>query len=99
MAGGLGSFYQDKDGILWAGSSAGLWQYGIDGWQPVPQVIGGIGSFRAFYEDKDGTLWVGGKNEPWRRTKDGWESYSAGTGEIWTLSKDKECYCYCCSSL
>ncbi|MDP6998424.1 MAG: Ig-like domain-containing protein [Candidatus Poribacteria bacterium] len=90
VAGGLGSFYQDKDGILWAGSSAGLWRYGTDGWQHVPQVIGGIGSLRAFYEDKDGTLWAGGKNGPWRRTKGGWESYSAGTGEIWTLSTDKD---------
>ena len=36
----IGSVYEDKKGTLWVAASwAGLWRYGADSWQLIPQVI------------------------------------------------------------
>ena len=38
----IGSVYEDKKGTLWVAASwAGLWRYGADSWQLIPQVIRG----------------------------------------------------------
>ena len=69
-ASGIGSVYgfaQDRDGIVWAGSSTGLWRFDHSGWQNIGvEWNGPAGRVTQVGFDSEGILWalVGGLNAP-----------------------------------
>ena len=69
-----------------AASWAGLWRYGADGWQLIPQVIGGVVKI---YQDQDGTMWACGSLGMWHYEADGWQLHS-DTGMVWDIYQDRD---------
>jgi hypothetical protein len=69
-ASGIGSVYgfaQDRDGIVWAGSSTGLWRFDHLGWQNIGvEWNGPAGRVTQVGFDSEGILWalVGGFDAP-----------------------------------
>jgi signal transduction histidine kinase/ligand-binding sensor domain-containing protein len=62
------AFAQDRDGIVWAATSRGL--YRLDGghWNRVGREAGlGLEDARSVLVDGDGTLWASGEHGTWRR--------------------------------
>jgi PAS domain S-box-containing protein len=69
-ASGIGSVYgfaQDRDGIVWAGASTGLWRFDHSGWQHIEvEWNAPAGPVTQFGFDSEGVLWalVGGFDAP-----------------------------------
>jgi PAS domain S-box-containing protein len=62
--GNVDGFAQGRDGIVWAGTSTGLWRFDHSGWQHIGNVPAGRVAQLGF--DSEGILWalVGGFNAP-----------------------------------
>ena len=65
--GGLRNFAQDRDGIVWAGTTKGLWRFDHSEWQPIGiEWNAPSGPIAQVGFDSEGILWalVGGFNSP-----------------------------------
>jgi ligand-binding sensor domain-containing protein len=65
--GGIRNFAQDRDGIVWAGTTRGLWRFDHSGWQHIGVAWNApSGPIAQVGFDTEGILWalVGGFNSP-----------------------------------
>src|SRR3984957_16448324 len=59
MTGSVYRFAQDRDGIVWAGASSGLWRFDHSGWQHVGVEWNvAAGAVTQFGSDSRGVLWA-----------------------------------------
>ncbi len=57
--GSVRNFAQDKDGIVWAATTSGLWRFDHSHWQHIgPETSLPSGSFEEVSFDREGTLWA-----------------------------------------
>ena len=57
--GSVRNFAQDKDGIVWAATTSGLWRFDHSHWQHIgPETSLAFGPFEEVRFDREGTLWA-----------------------------------------
>jgi ligand-binding sensor domain-containing protein len=69
----------ESRGVLWLGTSDGLWRYHDSGWQRQTQVTGQVWTS---HQDRDGTLWLGGTDGLWHYDGSGWQKETQVTGQV-----------------
>ena len=69
--GSVRNFAQDKDGIVWAATTSGLWRFDDSHWQHIgPETGLPSGSFEEVRFDREGTLWaLSGTVDPATKTQ------------------------------
>jgi ligand-binding sensor domain-containing protein/signal transduction histidine kinase len=89
--------YRDAEGVLWIGTTGGLFRFWRNAFESLTRDNGGLSSedVGSIFEDREGSLWVGTRDGGLNRLKDERiANYSSRQGlpddRVWTVFEDRE---------
>ncbi len=89
--------YRDAEGVLWIGTTGGLFRFWGGAFETLTRDNGGLSSedVGSIFEDREGSLWVGTRDGGLNRLKDERvANYSSRQGlpddRVWTVYEDRE---------